>query len=177
MLPPPPSRQLKNPSSGTEEVVYLTTEEQKNQNHFKDKEAGVDLEIVAKENITDFFAEHYKQWGCTIEFVTNRSQEGSQFCRGFGGIGGMLRWKVCAPGTRNVPPLAPRPSLSLYFYAFLSFQLTSSTVHECCSREAWQVCTIPPLLFSSWYLFFRTDGLCSNGNGSGDRHKGCGRGR
>ena len=42
----------------------------------------------------DFLAENYKQWGCTIEFVTNRSQEGSQFCRGFGGIGGMLRWKM-----------------------------------------------------------------------------------
>ena len=44
--------------------------------------------------VTDYFAENYKKWGCVIEFVTNRSQEGSQFCRGFGGVGGMLRWKV-----------------------------------------------------------------------------------
>jgi peptide chain release factor subunit 1 len=29
-----------------------------------------------------------------LEFVTDRSQEGSQFCKGFGGIGGLLRWKV-----------------------------------------------------------------------------------
>jgi peptide chain release factor subunit 1 len=29
-----------------------------------------------------------------LEFVTNKSQEGSQFCRGFGGIGGMLRYKL-----------------------------------------------------------------------------------
>ena len=27
-------------------------------------------------------------------FVTNKSQEGSQFCRGFGGIGGILRYQV-----------------------------------------------------------------------------------
>ncbi|EYU45188.1 hypothetical protein MIMGU_mgv1a024721mg [Erythranthe guttata] len=27
-------------------------------------------------------------------FVTNRSQEGSQFCKGFGGIGGILRYQV-----------------------------------------------------------------------------------
>jgi peptide chain release factor subunit 1 len=47
-----------------------------------------------KDNITDYIAENYKQWGCKLEFVTNRSQEGSQFCRGFGGIGGLLRWKV-----------------------------------------------------------------------------------
>jgi peptide chain release factor subunit 1 len=26
--------------------------------------------------------------------VTNRSQEGAQFCKGFGGIGGLLRYKV-----------------------------------------------------------------------------------
>jgi hypothetical protein len=47
-----------------------------------------------QENLTDHFAENYKKWGCTLEFVTNRSQEGSQFCRGFGGIGGILRWKL-----------------------------------------------------------------------------------
>ena len=34
------------------------------------------------------------QFGCTLEFITNKSQEGSQFCRGFGGIGGILRYSV-----------------------------------------------------------------------------------
>lgn len=34
------------------------------------------------------------QFGCQLEFVTNKSQEGSQFCRGFGGIGGILRYSV-----------------------------------------------------------------------------------
>lgn len=29
-----------------------------------------------------------------MEFVTDRSQEGSQFCKGFGGIGGLLRYAV-----------------------------------------------------------------------------------
>lgn len=29
-----------------------------------------------------------------FQFVTNRSQEGSQFVKGFGGIGGILRYKV-----------------------------------------------------------------------------------
>ena len=29
-----------------------------------------------------------------LEFVTNRSQEGAQFVKGFGGIGGLLRYKV-----------------------------------------------------------------------------------
>ena len=34
------------------------------------------------------------QFGCQLDFVTNKSQEGSQFCRGFGGIGGLLRYAV-----------------------------------------------------------------------------------
>jgi peptide chain release factor subunit 1 len=39
-------------------------------------------------------AEHYKDYGCVLEFVTNKSQEGSQFVKGFGGIGGLLRYKL-----------------------------------------------------------------------------------
>jgi len=29
-----------------------------------------------------------------LQFVTDRSQEGMQFVRGFGGIGGLLRYKL-----------------------------------------------------------------------------------
>ncbi len=39
-------------------------------------------------------AEKYKDFGATLEFITNRSQEGSQFVKGFGGMGGLLRYKV-----------------------------------------------------------------------------------
>jgi peptide chain release factor subunit 1 len=35
-----------------------------------------------------------QRFGAKLEFVTNRSAEGSQFCKGFGGIGGMLRYKI-----------------------------------------------------------------------------------
>ena len=42
----------------------------------------------------EWFANNYRSFGTTLEFITNRSQEGSQFCRGFGGIGGILRWRV-----------------------------------------------------------------------------------
>lgn len=40
------------------------------------------------------FTEKYKDFGATLEYVTNRSQEGAQFVKGFGGIGGLLRYKV-----------------------------------------------------------------------------------
>jgi peptide chain release factor subunit 1 len=39
-------------------------------------------------------ANNYKNFGCNLEFVTDRSGEGTQFVKGFGGVGGILRWKV-----------------------------------------------------------------------------------
>ena len=32
--------------------------------------------------------------GTKLEFVTNKSQEGAQFVKGFGGIGGILRYAL-----------------------------------------------------------------------------------
>ena len=84
---------LKDQSTGKEDVLFLTAEQQKNEKWFRTPEGG-ELETIEKESLTDYLAENYKKWGCVIEFVTNRSQEGSQFCKGFGGIGGMLRWKL-----------------------------------------------------------------------------------
>ena len=59
-----------------------------------DAASGVELEVTEKVSLVEFLANNYKSFGTTLEFVTNRSQEGSQFCRGFGGIGGILRWRV-----------------------------------------------------------------------------------
>ena len=44
--------------------------------------------------VVEWLAEHFKEFGTKLEIVTNRSPEGSQFCRGFGGIGGLLRYQV-----------------------------------------------------------------------------------
>lgn len=59
-----------------------------------DKETGVELELVDSQLLLDWFAQHYKQFGATLEIITDRSQEGSQFVKGFGGIGGLLRYRV-----------------------------------------------------------------------------------
>lgn len=37
---------------------------------------------------------NYKRYGINIEFITDKSSEGNQFCKGFGGIGGFLRYKI-----------------------------------------------------------------------------------
>ncbi|CAG8713349.1 12706_t:CDS:2, partial [Dentiscutata erythropus] len=84
---------LKN-SSGAEIVVHMTKEQEKERSLFLDKETGIDMEVADRMPLLEWFADHYKDFGATLEFVTNRSQEGSQFVKGFGGIGGLLRYKV-----------------------------------------------------------------------------------
>lgn len=59
-----------------------------------DKATGTEMEIIKEEAFLEWLAENYKSFGTTLEFVTDRSSEGAQFCQGFGGIGAMLRYKV-----------------------------------------------------------------------------------
>ena len=85
---------LRNQTTGEERVVHLNPEEEKNDNHFRDPESGTELEIIDKEPLVEWLANNYKEFGANLEFVTDRSSEGTQFVKGFGGIGGILRWKV-----------------------------------------------------------------------------------
>ncbi len=67
----------------------------KDRDKFIDKATGLEMESAAEaQPLLEWFAEKYKDFGATLEFVTNKSQEGSQFVKGFGGIGGILRYKV-----------------------------------------------------------------------------------
>ena len=65
-----------------------------NQNNFRDEATCSDLETIESISVLEWFANNYKKFGAKLEIVTNRSQEGSQFVKGFGGIGGILRYKV-----------------------------------------------------------------------------------
>ncbi|KAJ3190009.1 Electron transfer flavoprotein alpha-subunit [Gaertneriomyces sp. JEL0708] len=85
---------LKNPQTGEEFVKHLTNEQEKNQDNFRDSATQTDLETVEKMPLLEWFTEKYKDFGATLEYITNKSQEGSQFVKGFGGIGGLLRYKV-----------------------------------------------------------------------------------
>ena len=52
------------------------------------------VEITEKLSLVEWFANNYMNFGATLEFVTDKSQEGAQFVRGFGGIGGLMRYPV-----------------------------------------------------------------------------------
>ncbi|XP_064119482.1 eukaryotic peptide chain release factor subunit 1 isoform X2 [Macrobrachium rosenbergii] len=85
---------LKNHQSGEETILHLTPEQEKDKTHFTDKATGVELELVESMPLLEWLANNYKSFGATLEIITDRSQEGSQYVRGFGGIGGILRYKV-----------------------------------------------------------------------------------
>ena len=85
---------LRNQSTGEEKVIYLNKDQESEDRHFRDPVTNVELDTIEKEPLVEWFANNYKQFGCKLEFVTDRSGEGTQFVKGFGGIGGLLRWKV-----------------------------------------------------------------------------------
>jgi len=85
---------LKNPASGEEKVLVINPEQEKDPSLFRDTETSVEMEVLEKMQLTEWIVNNYKNFGAFLEFVTNKSQEGSQFQRGFGGFGGILRYKV-----------------------------------------------------------------------------------
>ncbi|KAG8934066.1 Polypeptide release factor (eRF1) in translation termination [Tulasnella sp. 418] len=82
-------------AAGEEIIVHANKEQEKNREKFIDKSTGLEMEQAAEpQSLLEWFAEKYREFGANLEFVTNRSQEGAQFVKGFGGIGGILRYKV-----------------------------------------------------------------------------------
>ncbi|KAF9350798.1 Polypeptide release factor (eRF1) in translation termination [Mortierella sp. AD094] len=81
-------------SAGEVDIKHFTKEQEKERTNFIDPLDGTEMEVVERVSLLEWLAEKYKDFGATLEFVTNRSQEGSQFVKGFGGIGGILRYKL-----------------------------------------------------------------------------------
>lgn len=75
-------------------IKYLDPRAERDRTNFVDPDTGVDLEIVENNPLLEYLANSYKNFGAGLEIVTDRSQEGAQFVRGFGGIGGLLRYAV-----------------------------------------------------------------------------------
>ena len=48
------------------------------------------MELMESQPLLEWLANNYKTFGATLEIITDKSQEGSQFVRGFGGIGGKI---------------------------------------------------------------------------------------
>ncbi|CAG8602596.1 1724_t:CDS:2, partial [Acaulospora colombiana] len=79
------TRYILRNAAGDEVIIYANKEQEKDREKFIDKSTG---------HLLEWFTEKYQDFGAQLEFVTNKSQEGAQFVKGFGGIGGLLRYKV-----------------------------------------------------------------------------------
>ncbi len=66
-------------------MAYYTDRQEKESKNFSDKD-GNDLETLSKMSLLEWLAAHFKKFGCKLQFVTNKSPEGAQFARGFGGM-------------------------------------------------------------------------------------------
>jgi len=84
---------LKNSDGG---LITLHTNkiQEQDRGKFMDKASGQEMEIVEQTSFLEWLAEKYQDFGATLEFVSDRSGEGNQFVKGFGGIGALLRYKV-----------------------------------------------------------------------------------
>ncbi|CDS40430.1 eukaryotic peptide chain release factor subunit [Echinococcus multilocularis] len=85
---------LRSSSSDEKRVIHLRLEQERDRSHFVDPETQTEMEIEESQLLLDWLALNYRSFGAILEIVTDKSQEGSQFVRGFGGIGGILRYQV-----------------------------------------------------------------------------------
>ena len=60
----------RNHQLGEETVMYMTKEQEGNENLFHD-EGGAELEVIEKEPLVEWMASNYKKFGCNLEFVTD----------------------------------------------------------------------------------------------------------
>jgi len=85
---------IRNPHTDVSTTHCLTPQDAKNEKLYRDPESNVELEVVENKLFVEWIVENYKNFGTKLEFVTDRSQEGNQFCKGFGGVGGLMRYRV-----------------------------------------------------------------------------------
>jgi peptide chain release factor subunit 1 len=65
-----------------------------NNSKYRNELTGVEYEILENIPLTEWFLDNYKKYVSHLEIVTDKSSEGSQFVKGFGGLGGILRYRV-----------------------------------------------------------------------------------
>lgn len=81
-------------SEGTNIILHLTKHAETKREQFMDKDTGQEMDVISQMPFLEWLADNYTNFGATLEFVSDRSSEGNQFVKGFGGIGAILRYKL-----------------------------------------------------------------------------------
>ena len=69
-------------SDNSEVVLYTNKLQEADREQFMDKETGQEMEVTSQGTFLEWLAEKYKDFGATLEFVSDRSSEGNQFVKG-----------------------------------------------------------------------------------------------
>lgn len=96
-------------------------------------QSGVELELVECQPLLEWLANNYKSFGATLEIITDKSQEGSQFVRGFGGIGGEY----------HTPPTTTYLPLPTYHHPPTTTHLPLPTYHHYLPTTTTTTCLLP----------------------------------
>ncbi|KAJ2713528.1 Electron transfer flavoprotein alpha-subunit [Coemansia spiralis] len=59
-----------------------------------EQQSSNDLELVSRERLVEWLLDEHKLHGASLRLVSDSCSEGSQFAKGLGGVGGLLRWKL-----------------------------------------------------------------------------------
>lgn len=85
------SKRVELVSEEAKKVIYLNESESlKNLGEWK---------VVDIMDTVDWILEHYKEFGAKIQLVSDITELGSQFIKGFGGLGGFLRFDIELPSS------------------------------------------------------------------------------
>eukprot|EP00826_Nyctotherus_ovalis_P046565 TRINITY_DN5276_c0_g1_i29.p1 TRINITY_DN5276_c0_g1~~TRINITY_DN5276_c0_g1_i29.p1 ORF type:complete len:143 (+),score=22.05 TRINITY_DN5276_c0_g1_i29:48-431(+) len=60
--------------------------------NYKDTKSGAEGEVVESASLNDWLLENHKRLGMELQLVSDKSQEGFQFVKGFGGCAGFLKY-------------------------------------------------------------------------------------
>jgi peptide chain release factor subunit 1 len=87
---------LKNPESdGSAIVLYLKKDVlSTDAKTYKDPKTGTEYEVLGVSPLNEWLIENFRKFGAKLQFVSDKSQEGFQFAKGFGGCGGFLRYSI-----------------------------------------------------------------------------------
>ena len=83
-------RCLMETDNGDQEIEYYTQYQLDHNEHLN----GEYHHLKEKVLLTEWMADHHKEKGAKLEFVTDKSPEGAQFIKGLSGIGAILRFAM-----------------------------------------------------------------------------------
>ncbi|EOA37817.1 hypothetical protein CARUB_v10011998mg [Capsella rubella] len=83
---------MRNSTTGETVIRFLKKEQEGKTENFK--VGNTKLDVEENMSLLEWLANEYTSFGCALEFVTNQSEEGTKFCKGYGGIGAILRYQL-----------------------------------------------------------------------------------